>query len=97
MAQSDNRPVAPERPHKLLQPKTKTAELMGRIPAKIIDKIRNNTKLRDCCRDVEPSEVELFDTDGNGLPDLLVMTCNECGRKQRFLAGGGDKPVPVIK
>lgn len=59
------------------------------VPRRFVASVRDNTKLNKCCRNVEASAMEYFDTDGNGEPDLMVITCNECGRRQFRVAGGG--------
>lgn len=66
----------------------KVSSVRGVMPERYFSDIANNTSLQPCCRDVDPSEVELFDTDGNGVADLMVITCDVCGRKQYRGAAG---------
>jgi hypothetical protein len=59
------------------------------LEARYTDPIKNNAKLKACCRDVDESTVTLFKTheDAKG-PDLMVIECNVCQRKQYRAAVG---------
>ena len=64
--------------------KVKDANLESRYT----DPIRNNKLLRDCCRDVDTSEVYVSKThEGARTPDLMIIEC-DCGRKQYRAAVG---------
>jgi len=77
----------------LLRGKVKVKEDKAPAVVKHAAKIKANALLKDCCRDVDESEVEYRDTDGNGTVDLLVVTCDKCNRRQFIMAGGamGDR------
>lgn len=95
---AQERPALPERVHKQVGTKIKVKDGKKKLSAHILDAWRNNTKLKKCCRDVEESELEFFDTDDNGTVDLVVMTCNVCGLRQRRVAVtgmGATKPSAV--
>lgn len=76
--------------------KRKFKDVLGMLSAKHVEGWRNNPNIRDCCKQFDENEIELFDTDGNGKPDLLVMTCSDCGRKQRVGALGGEGRNAVV-
>jgi hypothetical protein len=65
-----------------------------------VEGLEHNQELHLCCRHVEESghTAQWFATPsaqvtekGNTVPDILVITCGDCGRNHtRFMAGGGD-------
>lgn len=59
------------------------------LESRYTDGIKNNPLLQECCRDVDESEITLFKTheDAEG-PDLMVIECDVCGRKQYRTAIG---------
>ena len=69
-------------------------EILGRIPAKYLTDLEDNTRLKACCRKAKNHQVELFKTheEAEGA-DMMVMECT-CGRKHyRAAAGRGDVKV----
>lgn len=82
------RNAQPERKAVILRGKVKVSQDKATAVVKHAAKIAANEKLQACCRDVEESEVEYRDTDGNGTVDLIIITCNVCGRRQFIMAGG---------
>ncbi|NIQ01596.1 MAG: hypothetical protein GWM98_15425 [Nitrospinaceae bacterium] len=54
------------------------------IPPKVLKAVRDNVKLKPCCRDVETSHVQTFQSHPGmvaGIADLMEITC-DCGRTQ---------------
>jgi len=82
-------PNAPEKLPKPVGTKMKVKDGLSKLPAKITERWRTDPKMQKCCRDITENELEFFDIDNNGEPDLVVMTCDKCGRKQRWIAAAG--------
>lgn len=91
------RPERVTREHIKLGKTDKVGSIKARLSAKIVDDFRNNQNAPACCRDVDSNDIEFFDTDGNGVPDKITMTCDVCGRKHIRVAMGGSKPVSVAQ
>jgi len=70
----------------LVRGKQKVAD--SSLEARYTAPIKNNAKLKACCRDVDTSDVSLYTThDDAERPDLMVIEC-ACGRKQYRTAVG---------
>jgi hypothetical protein len=78
-----------KRVHEPVQVGSKRKVKDASMEARYTDPIRNNKALKNCCQDVDESEVSVFKTheDAAG-PDLMVIECNVCHRKQYRAAVG---------
>jgi hypothetical protein len=81
------RPASVERAPIEVRGKQKIKE--SELEARYTDSIKNNKSLQACCRDVGESTVALFKTheDAKG-PDLMIIECDVCHRKQYRAAVG---------
>lgn len=85
---SESRPLEPEQPQTVTQPKRPVADILGLISAKQVAQIAKNEKLKPCCRDVFSHQVEFAKTRPDlPNPDHLVFEC-QCGRRHKIFGLG---------
>ena len=75
-------------------PKRPVKKVVRRLPARFITDLEHNQKIASCCRHPENHNIEALKSHPKeAAPDIYIFHCT-CGRKhQRFMLGGGERPV----
>lgn len=70
----------------------RVAEVKALLNPRWLETLANNPKLKPCCRKVDSYKVSFYDTDGKPGADLMILECEDCGRKHHRLAGAAGRP-----
>lgn len=65
--------------------------VLGRVPAKWVEGLRNNEAANDCCREPKNFTYQTLKTDKDMKePNMAQLVCTVCGAKHLHAAVGGN-------